>query len=543
MLGINLTAYLALLPTFSWQTLWNTAMSIFQRLLPIMALHMVFALLAGAAGHRAVAADSRRPGSWTPDQTCPTRIRTTITGSSPFSTMAAVHSVLKNCPGLKSLQLRITGFGCSEWPDRESLPLSLISEERYLPSLEVLELEGYAFDDSAWSEVKKRVKVGLLPKYKIDWSYAWGSLEWQTRDWFNAWLWKFANWEEYQKYLSLSDQDKKRNNLDLLLRALDFSQIHTFAIKDPRWASEEQLALLAEALPALRTLTVWGQLKPYSHRHPGGCNCTIAGAEAFIAALPPSSSLQSLTWINGFNCTEATLDVVLDRHGATLEYLQWRNDEMEIYSRTRPVFTAEALRTLGAKAPRLSSLIIDLEQNGTWPVAHLETIAASMPNLTNLTIYFSLGTPESQSEFSKLFRNEWEYMELSDDEAEDREQHLYAQPRLDASAATYLFNVLRNAKSGKRFETVQFRAGDWTRPFSGPLRTGRGWLEQKRAWFRCSKFHRDGTAKKEGEDVCEKRHTSGAWHDEVYNTAEWADLDVPDKDPGVYLEEEGFEEL
>lgn len=384
-----------------------------------------------------------------------------------------------------------------------------------------------------------------MPKYNIDWSYAWGSqLEWQTTKWFNAWFWKLANWEEYQKYLSLSDQEKQRNNLDLLLRALDLSKIHTFAIKDPRWSSEEQLALLAEALPALRTLTVWGQLKPNSHRHPKDCNCTTAGAEALIAALPPSSSLSNLTWINGFDCTEATLDVVLDRHGATLEHIQWRNDEMEVYSGTRPVFTPEALRTVGAKAPRLSSLIIDLEQNGTWPISHLEAIASSMPNLTNLTIYFALGTPESESEFSKLFPNEWDYVEyLSYDQKQDREDHLYAQPRLNAPAAAHLFEVLRDAKRGKDLETVQFRAGDWTRHYSGPLRMGSGWLEQKRTWFHCSKLRRDGTAKEQGEAACEERYTSEPRHDAVYSTAEWADLGGPGRDPRVDLEEEEFEEL
>lgn len=56
--------------------------------------------------------------------------------------MDAVHAALSNCPNIETLDLRVTGLGCSEWPDRWDFPFNPTGGEKY-PNLASLRLEGY----------------------------------------------------------------------------------------------------------------------------------------------------------------------------------------------------------------------------------------------------------------------------------------------------------------------------------------------------------------------------------------------------------------
>jgi hypothetical protein len=364
--------------------------------------------------------------------------------------------------------------------------------------------------------------------------------------WLDAWEWRFRNWQQWRSLKTVPEDRLRLDNLDLLLEALDTQNIHTLAIKDPFTSNGEcpDLRRLARAVPALTTLTIYGRLGS-CYGLPckcGECEDSNTTAIPFITSIPSSTSLTNLTWVNGRDTDTASLVAVLERHGPTLEYMQWRTDEFG--NSQRPVFTPADLATLGARAPRLKSLIIDLDRNSTaWPLAHLDAIAVSMPRLTNLTIYMPLSSPEGAT----AARGGWI---LSDDSYDlDYNIHqrpildndkLFASPRLTTDAVTELFAHLRAAKVGAPLETVQFRAGDWTRSYHGPLRDGSQWLEDRTEWFRCT-APRDGSGA-----LCERMQLT-EMPDGVYTRAEWADISGGVSWDRYVLEQEeeerAFEEL
>jgi hypothetical protein len=462
-----------------------------------------------------------------PDPACPSVIRTTVPGWSPFASMKAVHTALETCPDLTTLQLFITGFGCSDWPDRENLPLTPTSNPpiRYLPSLRVLELEGYQFGEILSHRYGFRLTAGLLPNITINGPSGFFpfTIDLGLSNWFDAWDWRFRNWQQWHSLKNVPEDRLRLDNLDLLLEALDTQDIHTLAIKDPCTSNGEcpDLRRLARAVPALTTLTIHGRLGSCYGRscRYGKCEDSNTTAIPFITSIPPSTSLTNLTWVDGRDTDTASLVAVLERHGPTLEHLQWRTDEFG--NSRRPVFTPADLATLGRRAPRLKSLTIDLDRNGTaWPLAHLDAIAVSMPRLTNLTIYIPLSSPEGAT----AARGGW----IPSDDSYDPDYNihqgpildndkLFASPRPTTDAVTELFAHLRAAKVGTPLETVQFRAGDWTRSYHGPLRHGSQWLEDRTEWFRCT-APRDG-----GEPLCERRELT-EMPDGVYTRAEWADV-------------------
>ncbi|GKT89548.1 hypothetical protein Ct61P_07398 [Colletotrichum tofieldiae] len=163
-----------------------------------------------------------------PSFRCPTYIDTVVPSGQdlhhgkhepgdPFlATMHDVHDTLSNCPGIKSLKLRVTGLGCSEWPDRWSFPFDLSSKSHYPSKLEVLDLEGYRFDDSAWEEASQ-------PPYRTN-SRFWDNIEWLGSG--RAWNWL--------RWLPLSQEQKAKTNLDLWLEAMDFSHIKELALRQTR---------------------------------------------------------------------------------------------------------------------------------------------------------------------------------------------------------------------------------------------------------------------------------------------------------------------
>ncbi|KAH6679836.1 hypothetical protein F5X68DRAFT_212227 [Plectosphaerella plurivora] len=367
-------------------------------------MHLPTALTVVAAGSNA-ASDPVYAPSLGPDLPCPAHIRATVPGDNPFSTMAEVHRALAICPTVQSIQLRIGGYGC-QCPDSRALPIHPDAITQYQSAPEVLELEGYAWGASVRSTLGTRLEAGLLPSFTFGGDSRDRYIALET--WFDAWRWRFNNWAEWRRVASYTKEQLDIDNVALLLGALDTSRIHTLGIKALAFGKDDRpdLISLAKALPALNTLAIGGDVSTcrrksrfYRYRHlaiygfsdddnsdDDEADCDLF--PSFIGALAPSS-LTNFTWVNGNDTSPETVAAILDRQGSSLEHLQLRTDEA--FTSIRSFFSPDTLRALGAGAPRLASLTIDLDRKFShWPIAHLGVIAENMPSLTDLTVYFPL---------------------------------------------------------------------------------------------------------------------------------------------------------
>ncbi|KAH7035762.1 uncharacterized protein B0I36DRAFT_347495 [Microdochium trichocladiopsis] len=77
---------------------------------------------------------------------CPNFVKATIPGyHSSFST-DLLHQKLRDCPNVRALDLRLTLLGCTEGPERWTLPFRH-GEKNIYPALTWLRLEGYRFHE------------------------------------------------------------------------------------------------------------------------------------------------------------------------------------------------------------------------------------------------------------------------------------------------------------------------------------------------------------------------------------------------------------
>ncbi|EXA33095.1 hypothetical protein FOVG_15698 [Fusarium oxysporum f. sp. pisi HDV247] len=191
-------------------------------------------------------------------------------------------------------------------------------------------------------------------------------------------------------------------------------------------------------------------------------------ARDFILALPPT--LKKLTWTKSETVQEDIFDSVLKHHGASLENLEWTNHEGGF--KPRPILTEDQLRSLGKWAPDLTSLTVDLERrNGTLPEDELTILAETLPKLRRLIVNLNLLD-------ERLLMNNTGY--------DDKKKHA-SDSVLDVEEGLDLFQGLRKAKVGEKFDNVEFRQGEWTDdwPFGESL-----W--EDRYWVRCWLVEKDG---------------------------------------------------
>lgn len=391
---------------------------------------------------------------------CPTYIDTVVPAGQdrfygrreagdPFlPSMQEVHNTLSNCSTIKSLKLRLASLGCSDSPDLYSFPFKLPRGSHYPSRLERLDLEGYDFNDKPWYE---------------------RAMPWPSR-WFRSEFERYSHWVgsgkalNWLKWLPLSKAQKNMTSLDLWLEAMDFSGIKTLSLRDYHdQGSDPNLARLLPHLKSLESLTVSG-----------------AWAKDFILALP-ENSLKHLSWMSSGQ-TGASVEPILRRHAASLRSLEWR--EPERMSRQRRVMTADQLAALGSMAPGLRELTIDMNQNGTWPYEHLEVLATEFPSLKNATIFMELASEcRRQLEAAHdLWTSSWTELEQQADCGGEKS---YSQPELTVNHTRDLFEFLVTKNSGGELTRVSFYAGNWERPWDGPLFLP-DWIEYKQVWGSCS---------------------------------------------------------
>lgn len=452
---------------------------------------------------------------WTPGDPCPTKIHAVIPGFNddlPFKSYGAVHRAMQNCSNVAELDLAISAGDCEHWPDSYSLPFVLDGSDRYLSSPRVISLSNYEFDHFEWHSI--------VPPDRPHWSNKDGSwpvstssnpvVAWATDMYYRA-RWHLDKWEytlafniydparysfwretgkdnRWYEARYLPAERRKKDNVQLWLEAMDFSQVHTLTIRDsglhPKGSGLYKD--LPPALTSLDTLTIHGRWVHWPteldnwEKAPGPLPknkwdiSPPPRALNFVLALPPSS-LTNLTWIESDTCSTAVLDSVLEHHGSSLRHLEWTNPEMGF--RPRPTLSTDQIQNLGESAPGLTSLAIDLNrENDDWPREQLKALAENLPNLTDLVIYLNMNDDAaSQNRTASI---------TCYDEAV--ESNVLAKPRLDADGASAMFMLLRESKTGESLRTVTFREGNWVHRPLGWSIWDNDWKEKQRVWATCS---------------------------------------------------------
>lgn len=394
---------------------------------------------------------------------CPTAIRQTVPSQpgAEFPTMESIHAAMLTCPSIETLQVRVAAMGCTEEPDRYNFPFNPRGNERYASAPRVLSLDGYDTDATAWD-------IFVDKPFWLPWYERLGF--WVERGRAVRWL----------LYRLLPEERRLKTNLDMWLDAMDFSQIHTLHLNYTRGTyvlTDQVIQKLVPRLTGLESLVV--------HEHI---------AERFILALP-KDSLKHLSWQNpqhGRDLCEkndeceslrSPLESILQQHGSSLESLEYHTQETPALA--APALSIQELHHLATLAPNLQSLTIDLtrEVNGTesvlhWPWEKLKMLAAGLPELTELTIYFELA-----SDCQRQTMDPWTDEAYRCD-GQCIEPDRYARPLLGKTSGAEIVRFLLQHKAGKKLERVAFRAGDWAAPWDGALAVF-SWLDWKRSWVTC----------------------------------------------------------
>ncbi|KAK2687336.1 hypothetical protein QWA68_013656 [Fusarium oxysporum] len=441
---------------------------------------------------------------WTDKDPCPSIIRAIVPSYKPFGRWEAVHNAMKSCSNITELDLRMVGASCTEFPDGNNLPFRPDGSDRYLSAPQILSLYNYEFHESEWENMRS-----VTPHWANDdgsWPVSNSTnsvMRWATEMYYRSrWKWDQLSYE-YKYAVGLADYSRwqrhgiarrwydqrhtpierlSMENMQLWLEAMDFSKVHTLSIEygGTRPEGKGLLVDLPPALTGLENLSIqgrWLNWRTYLaewEAAPGPLpknkwsSSPPPPALDFILALP--TTLKKLTWTKSETVQEDIFDSVLKHHGASLEHLAWTNHEGGF--KPRPILTEDQLRSLGKWAPGLTSLTVDLERrNGTLPQDELNILADTLPKLRRLVVNLNLLD-------ERLLMNNTGY--------EDKKKHALDSV-LDVEEGIDLFQGPRKAKVGEKFDSVEFRQGEWTDdwPFGESL-----W--EDRYWVRCWVVEKDG---------------------------------------------------
>ncbi|KAM0192196.1 hypothetical protein ACHAPQ_009182 [Fusarium lateritium] len=443
--------------------------------------------------------DLDKQQQWTQGDPCPTAIRARLPGISEFTNFEIVHQAMKTCDTIDVLHLEASRVSCFGVPDGYRMPFNLNGSDRYVSAPRVLALEEYEFDYSEWAEIRPPVSHwsnndGSWPvspstispvRWTLDMLYRgrWHLDRLTYAMTRSAGIGKLSQWRESgmaqrwydQRYLPAARQSM--DDMQLWLEAMDFSQVRTLTIKegpDVTVKGEGLYKHLPRALTGLESLILRGEWKDWVVEGKGGI--TMPTAKDFILGL--QTSLESLKWNEGGTCGEDAFNAALKHHGASLKYLEWTNSEVDFHP--RPVLSLQQLRGLGAWAPRLKSLTIDLHRDaGDWPQEELKTIAENLPDLKSLVIYLNARDEAPWQNHGFYAPNRTQFLE----------------PKLDIKSALSMFRTLRQYKAGDAFETVEFREGDWAETFNvhDSLRNN-DWMANMKIWVKCRMVERVGVS-------------------------------------------------
>lgn len=387
--------------------------------------------------------------SWRVGDECPSIIKVQIPndryygdGPEPLSlgTMASVHAALSNCSNITSLDLRVSLQGCSDWPDRWSFPFSPSGGETY-PALKRLRLEGYDFSDRFMDEVGWWGSHNHLPWYEtaLDWVFS-------------------GNAFQFLGAYSLPKEQREKNNIQLWVDAMDWSQVEEFALLGHQLPDSMQSFLNSTMglFTGLRRLELEG-------RRP----VTIV---QILVNLEPHS-LTHFTSTNSFNIN--LLSALKELQGQSLQHLDLHTVETTLVPSL--VYSADQLEIL-KHMPNLTHLALNVARNGTWPFEVLSAVS-QIPSLRTAELWLDITSMCRKQKVDRGYHN------IEDPVCAGKNQYL--QLFINETSARDVFKYLRANKSGEELSNVTFWAGDWSRAWDGPLYQP-PWIEGRKAKVFCT---------------------------------------------------------
>ncbi|KAF3050592.1 hypothetical protein E8E11_008676 [Didymella keratinophila] len=431
--------------------------------------------------------DNFKGPAWTPESPCPTSISASIgtsggdwcavdpdTAYCRFPNTTVIHSALIHCPAVEELDIYFEVGGCTgPEVDRWNLPVELLQESQKYPPLKRLKLDGYSFG-GLWERVEEEAvdpkDVTDVKLYEDEW------------DDYDA-LWPANQYtdERNARVQEAWERDgKSKTNLDMWIEVMNWSQLEELSINNERSEMAEVASKLPQRLTALRSLHL--------------------NSFTFIQGLK-EHALEKLKWVG--KTKKGQLEQILHLQGKSLKSVEYRCDEASCSDLPQHV----DVPAIAELAPHLQHISLNMPRvNGTWPLNDLKALA-SIPSLTSAELYFRLQSDcELYGQYlSGCFRcgNAWrEWRDESWNPGGCRGDLRYASPYLNTTTAQEMFAYLRTNKLGAKLEEVTFKAGDWTGPYDGPLRSG-GFLDGQRVMITC-KSDAD-------QNVCETMRRSEVW--------------------------------
>ncbi|KAF5008494.1 hypothetical protein FDECE_5227 [Fusarium decemcellulare] len=475
-----------------------------------LTLFLIFTLTFSPAIAGGYSRYDRSEPQWVPGDPCPTSIKAVIPGNGPFGSHNAVHDAMRTCTNISELDIYTSFLGCTDMPERWNLPFALDGSDRYRSATRKLTLESYEFDQVEWysitpprphwsredgswpvSDSSNSVVVWATDLfYRARWHFDLLRYRISLAD-LTSWpmWWNFGISNKWYQWRNLAVEHRYKDNMDLWLQVMDFSQVHELSIKPGavKPKGDAFLYRLPAALTNLRSLKVdgrwvdWRKELEMWEEAPGPLPKNRLSsprpprARDFILALP---SLTNLTWTGSETCAPDVFDPVIQHHGPSLRKLEWINTESE-YNQ-RPTLSVDQLEKLGEWAPGLEHLAIDLNRESKdWPNEKLKALAKGLPSLKNLTIYFNLGNGDNGKNMS-----------IVSQEISPSGETLLAVPLLTPDPASDMFQLLRESQDGDRLETVTFKEGNWMNEFGEIYDPS--WVDGVRVWVTCSIFNADG---------------------------------------------------
>ncbi|KAK5042864.1 hypothetical protein LTR84_012437 [Exophiala bonariae] len=387
--------------------------------------------------------------SWRAGDECPSTIKVSIPGGRYYrddepkkpllDTMASVHAALTTCPNITSLDLRVSLQGCSNWPDRWSFPFSLPGGETY-PALRQIRLEGYRFDDRPVDETGWP-KGSYLPWYEksLDWVFS-------------------GNAMRALRYHMLPREQREKNNIQLWLDAMDWSQVEEFAFLGHQQPDTVSALLNSTqgVMPGLRRVEL-GRGQPWS---------TLQ----FLLNVE-RHSLTHLTSIDSFN--RKTPFALREVQGDSLQHIDLHTVETTLVE--SPAYTATELEHF-KHMPNLTHLSLNIARNGTWLFEELSAIS-QIPSLRTAELWLDITSMCRKQKVDNGHYN------VEDPNCKGRDQYLL--PYINETSTLEVFKFLRAKKIGEELTNVTFWGGDWSRPWDGPVYSP-PWIEGRKVKVLCT---------------------------------------------------------